>query len=669
MPVRAPTFVSAVVFCTLFAGLGSAFAAPAKKTSTATKASASRPAAASTDHRRGKAPLSPSPTLPPLARPQAEDLGARRGVAGGTPEAYLERATDPELKALRSAERVLFPELLSGFSPGWSWGRLDPSVQATGIPPAVEALPSAKVQVARDAEWLASLAMPDFPVRLDEKVVEYLRFYRDSEKGQAIIQVWARKVGRYTAAMVAELAKAGLPRDLVWLSLIESGHNPTIYSAAGAAGLWQFIPDSARMYGLTVDRWVDERLDPMRSTQGAGKYLSDLYQRFGSWELAMAAYNMGHGGLARSVVKYNTNDFWKLSTLEAALPWETALYVPKVFALAIVMNNRRAFGIGDVPLDPAVSFDTVYVRSGLSLEEVAKAAGIPVDSLRTMNPQYLSGRTPPSATQEAQAKWPVRVPRGTGRKATSALLDGQSRAKTTTYVVRMGDSLDTVAHRCRTSAEHLTALNSLAENESVRAGVVLLCPVSAAGQTLASDVEDIVAVPNREFHLPTRKRVFYRVTSGDALDTLALALGVTTAELALWNELDAAAKLVAGMTLQAFVAPDADLQRVRVVTGEHTQVMRVGSREFIEYFEETVGRKRIVVAAKAGETLAAIGKRFGLSAGMMERINHVSRSTPLTAGQEVVVYATKNKSVVSPVEPGPRPLASADAPMPQLLPR
>lgn len=669
MPVRAPILVSAVVFCSLFSGLGSVFAAPAKKPAAAVKVSPARPGAAGVDHRKGKPPLSPSPTLPPLAKPQAEDLGARRGVAGGTPEAYLERATDPELKALRSAERVLFPELLSGFSPGWSWGRLDPSVQATGIPPAVEALPSAKVQVARDAEWLASLAMPDFPVRLDEKVVEYLRFYRDSEKGQAILQVWARKVGRYTPAMVAELAKAGLPRDLVWLSLIESGHNPTIYSAAGAAGLWQFIPDSARMYGLTVDRWVDERLDPMRSTQAAGKYLSDLYQRFGSWELAMAAYNMGHGGLARSVVKYNTNDFWKLSTLEAALPWETALYVPKVFAIAIVMNNRRAFGIGDVPLDPAVSFDTVYVRSGLPLEDVAKAAGIPVDSLRTMNPQYLSGRTPPSASQDSEAKWSVRVPRGTGRKTTSALLDGQLRAKTTTYVVRMGDSVDTVAHRCRTSSEHLSSLNSLSENESLKAGVVLLCPTLPSGQSLAADIEDIVAVPNRDFNLPTRKRVFYRVTAGDGLDTLAMALGVTSKELALWNELDADAKLVAGMTLQAFVAPDANLERVRVVTSEHTQVMRVGSREFIEYFEETAGRKRILVAAKAGETLSAIGKRFGLSPGMMERINHLSRSAPLADGQEVIVYATKNKNVASSVEAGPRPLASADAPMPELLPR
>lgn len=659
---RVHVLVSALALA-LVCGAHPALGAPQKRPT----ARAAAPAAGA-DHRRGRPPPAPSPTLPANARTQAEDLGARRGVAGGTPEAYLERATDPELRALRSAEKVLFPELLNGFSPGWSWGRVDPSVQAGGIPPAVEALPSAKVQAARDAEWLASLAMPDFPVRLDEKVVEYLRFYRDSEKGQAILQVWARKVGRYTAPMVAELAKAGLPRDLVWLSLIESGHNPTIYSAAGAAGLWQFIPDSGRMYGLTVDRWVDERLDPMRSTQAAGKYLSDLYQRFGSWELAMAAYNMGHGGLARSVVKYNTNDFWKLSTLEAALPWETALYVPKVFALAIVMNNRRAFGIGDVPLDPAVSFDTVYVRPGLALDEVAKAAGIPLDSLRTMNPQYLTGRTPPSATLDVDVKWPVRVPRGTGRKTTNALLDGATRSKTTPYVVRTGDSVDTVSNRCRTSVDQLATLNALADGESLKPGAVLLCPALAAGQSFAPDAEDVVAVPKRVFPVQGRKRVFYRVTSGDSLDSLATALGVSSPELALWNELDADANLVAGMTLQAFVAMDADLQRVRVITSEQTQVMQVGSREFIEYFEETAGRKRIVVNAKEGDTLTSIGKRFGLSPGMMERINHLSRSAPLTAGQEVIVYATKNKGVASSETSPPRPLSAANAPMPSLLP-
>ena len=622
------------------------------------------------DHRRGRAPKSPSPTLPVNANRASEDLGARRGVAGATPEAYLDRATDPELKALRAAEKVLFPELLDGFTAGWSWGRLDPTVQDGGLPPAVEALPSAKLDAARDAEWLASLALPDFPVRLDRRVVEYLHFYRDTEKGRAILQVWARKVGRYTAPMVAELAKAGLPRDLVWLSLIESGHNPTIYSAAGAAGIWQFIPDSARMYGLTVDKWVDERLDPLRATQAAGKYLSDLYQRFGSWELAMAAYNMGHGGLMRSVVKYNTNDFWKLSTLEAALPWETVLYVPKVFALAIVMNNRRAFGIGDIPLDPAVSFEMVYVKPGVSLEDVARASGLPVDSLRTMNPQYISGRTPPAAPSDpAGVKWAVRVPTGTGRKTTAALAQAPVRDKLAAFVVRQGDTVDTVAHRCRTTVERLSAINELREGEQLTPGTVLMYPALAAGQGLAEDREERIAVPAKDFAYPGRKRVFYRVANDDSLEGVAHALGVSAQELAVWNELNADAKLLPGMIVQAFVPQPSALSRIRVVSEQQAELMRVGSVEFLEHHEELQGRKRLLVRANKGDTLAAIGKRYGLSAGMMERINHMSRATLLDEGQEVIVYATKNKSAGDEAAGQGRPLARINAPRPELLPR
>jgi membrane-bound lytic murein transglycosylase D len=636
---------------------------------TTPKATARPKAAAPTDHRRGPAPKSPSSTLPQNATRASEDLGARRGVAGSTPEAYLDRATDPELKALRAAEKVLFPELLSGFTAGWSWGRLDPTVQDGGLPPAVEALPSAKLDVARDAEWLASLALPDFPVRLDSRVVEYLHFYRDTEKGQAILQVWARKVGRYTAPMVAELAKAGLPRDLVWLSLVESGHNPTIYSPAGAAGIWQFIPDSARMYGLTVDKWVDERLDPLRATQAAAKYLSDLYQRFGNWELAMAAYNMGHGGLMRSIVKYNTNDFWKLSTLEAALPWETLLYVPKVFALAIVMNNRRAFGIGDIPLDPAVSFDTVYVRPGVPLEDVARAAGVAPDSIRTLNPHYLSGRTPPpSGPNEAETRWAVKVPFGIGKKTTTALAEAPLRAKLATFVVRQGDTIDSVAHRCRTTSERLASLNGLREGESLAAGTVLVYPALAAGQSLADDQEEVAAVPAKDFNYPGRKRVFYRVLSDDTLDSVASALGVTPRELAVWNELNANAKLLSGMMLQAFVPQGVSLGRVRVVAEDQVRVMRVGSIAFLEHHEGLQGRKRLTVRASKGETLAAIGKRYGLSPGMMERINHISRSAPLSEGQQVVVYATKNKTAGEEPETAGRPLARVSAPAPDLLP-
>src|SRR5690606_25703856 len=232
-------------------------------------------------------------------------------------------------------------------------------------------------------------------------------FYRDSEQGQAIVHVWAKKAGRYAPALREEFGRAGLPKDLIWLSLIESGHNPTIRSSAGAVGLWQFIASSARMYGLTVDRWVDERLDPARSTQAAIRFLSDLYQRFGSWELAMAAYNMGYAGMSRAIQKFNTNDFWQLSRYEAGIPWETTLYVPKILAIAIVMNNKRAFGIDHVVPDPQERFDTLLVKPGQSLQDVAAAARVSSAELERLNPQLLAGRTPPAAEKgAARASWP-----------------------------------------------------------------------------------------------------------------------------------------------------------------------------------------------------------------------------------------------------------------------
>jgi len=272
-------------------------------------------------HRRGRAPKEPRATLPEDVPPSAPSLAARQAIALGPVTPSAGQVADPELSALHQAELVLFPRPVEGLTPGWSWElpapveAAGPEVRADGFPPVA---PGGRPEPTAgatpiDAEWLRSLALPSLPVRFDPRVVRYLEFYRDHPQGRAIARAWAKKAGRYAPAVRAGLARAGLPTDLVWLSLIESGHNPTIRSPAGAAGLWQFIPESARLYGLTVDRWVDERLDPQRSTEAAALYLSDLYQRFGSWDLAMAAYNMGHGGLSRAIAKYNTNDFWELS--------------------------------------------------------------------------------------------------------------------------------------------------------------------------------------------------------------------------------------------------------------------------------------------------------------------------------------------------------------------
>ena len=239
-----------------------------------------------------------------------------------------------------------------------------------------------------------------------------LRFYRDSKRGRAIARVWAKKAGHFTPMLKQQLAQAGLPTDLVWLSMIESGHDASISSRAGAAGLWQFMPATARRYGLVVDRLVDERLDPLKSTQAAIAYLRDLYQHFGSWELAMAGYNMGHGGLMRSVQRYNTNDFWQLCRYEAAVPWETALYVPKIFALALVMNNKPVFGLSNQGTASPRARERVVVTGGTSLRQIARGVGVSRVALSLDNPQFLKARLP--KRKESPGYEVILPPGGTG---------------------------------------------------------------------------------------------------------------------------------------------------------------------------------------------------------------------------------------------------------------
>ena len=613
-------------------------------------AKATTPAPAGS-HQKGRPPPKPAPTLPPGAKRSTPDDDARQHITGGAPtDDQLRRGSaDQELSRLREAERVLFPRPLSGvelgfdFAPAASSG---PEVDASGLPSGITSSGGAPAAAtsASEATWLRSLAQPDLPVRYDERVVRYLRFYRDAPSGRAIARTWAKKAGRFAPAIRAELARAGLPLDLVWLSLLESGHNPTIASPVGAAGLWQFMPDAARSYGLTVDRWVDERLDPERSTQAAIRYLSDLYRRFGSWDLAMAAYNMGYGGLSRSVRKFNTNSFWELARYEAGIPWETTLYVPKILATAVLMNNRRAFGLDGISEDPAERFDVVVVGPSVPLSEVARAVGSTPASIESINPQYLAGRTPPAAPGAPRASYRLRVPEGTGSKWTPAQAPADDGLEP--YVLKVGETVERIARARGTSERELREKNRVAVSEQLAPGTVLLVPRLARVQEAEPTTDpELVVVPSRNVDYPERKRVFYRVVSGDTAAGVAIAFRVTAQDLADWNTLDAQARLEPGMTLQVFVPKNADLSKVLHVPEAHAKIMVAGSREFYDYFEGQNGKKRLVIAAREGDTLTSIGKRYGMTVGQMERVNRRGRSDQLASGERIVVYTERAKVV------------------------
>jgi membrane-bound lytic murein transglycosylase D len=625
---------------------------------------AAKPKPAAAKPGAGKAPAKPIAKAPAAAaakggnkkggggkkaprKPGAEagqpDEATRRIIAGTSGHGIHE---SPELKAMRELDLALFPSNAAGAGAPWLAegsplvDRGEPRLLASGLPPQAP-IAAQSAEPAPDLAWLRQLAMPDIPVRWDGRVVRYLEYYKNNPRGRSMVQSWLRRSGRYGGSIRRILREQNLPEDIVWLALVESGFDASISSPVGAAGLWQFMPEGARIYGLTVDRWIDERLDPERSTLAAARYLADLRQRFGGWELAFAAYNMGYGGLLASIRKYNTNDFWELSRLESGMPLETALYVPKIVAMAIVARNKAIFGCDDLELDPAINFDKVAVGSGVSLRALALASGTSVEKLEELNPQMLASRAPPlSAGDKSDLTWSVRVPAGAAPKAAkslSAFVDGDG--KLDRYTVRWGESLEDIAQRRGVARYALQSLNGVRRDESLRPGTVIFVPASAASDVYdAPSGKPTVVVPAQAFTYLDRERVFYRVIPGDTLRAVASVFSVSPDEISRWNAIDPSAALHDGMTLQIFTPKDKIPTDALVLAEKDAMILASGTPEFVAHFESLRGRSRVEVVAKQGDTWRTVAGRYGLSMGQMERINHRSRTSPLCEGDRCVVY-------------------------------
>ncbi|MBC8134077.1 MAG: LysM peptidoglycan-binding domain-containing protein [Deltaproteobacteria bacterium] len=466
------------------------------------------------------------------------------------------------------------------------------------------------------------------------------------------------------------LAREGFPQDLLYVAMVERGFESAARSPVGAGGVWQFMPGAARAYGLEVGYWVDARRDPEKAVEAAARYLKDLYVRFGSWHLVFAAYNAGYGAVLKSITRYNTNDFWELCHHEAGLPWESSLYVPKILAAAIVGHNLQAFGFGDIVPDPPFVFDRVEVPPGTGLATVARATSTRTEVIAALNPQIVRDRTPPD-----RGKYEVRVPPGT----VSLFAEAFERVRGTgdrleTVTLRFGETLDDVAKARRITVRELRRMNGVKDSSELRAGLTIVVPKkttkatatnSAAGadaadvtptspaadgadDATAGTVEDdqiLVAVPDRVFNYEGRERVFYRTRDGDTLDEIAQAVGVRPEDLVEWNNLDATAKLHPKMVLQVFVRKDFDPTQIVLLDVARVRVVTLGSQEFLELEAARRGKKRLVIEAKAGETLARMGRRYGLSTGDLARINRFSYNTELQPGQKVVVYSPVGATV------------------------
>ncbi|MGE0401586.1 MAG: LysM peptidoglycan-binding domain-containing protein [Kofleriaceae bacterium] len=582
---------------------------------------------------------------PPIANPApalSQELDGRRAVRGCAVGETCARPGDE----LREIDIELFPR--PDASP-WLDERA-PRASALEATARVVRKPS---ELRPDQPWLDNLELPDLPVRWTQKLVDYLVFYKNDPRGRNIIAGWLREQGRYKDLITSYLRKNRLPEDLLYVAMIESSYDPNTLSRAGALGLWQFMPDAGRIYGLRHDRWVDERKDPLRSTIAQMDYFRDLYQRFGDWDIALASFNVGYGAMLRSIARYNTNDFYRLCEYENAVPWETCLYPPKVLATAIVGHNRALFGVDNIKVEPPEVYDEVSVPTSLPLSVIARAANASEADIKRLNPHLRKGRTPPGETG-----YVVRVPMGTRAETARRIVELQTDWDNyDAHVVAHGERFEDIATTYGVSTSALRKLNGVEHESEITGGTVLVVPrisaearaknqAKAKAKLISSGVDTkegellIVPVPDKDAQVAGKRRVFYRVVTGDTLSGIAKALDVTREKLAAWNELDQEAKLHPRMVLVAWVSPDFDADAERVSLLDETQLIVVtrGSTEHMDLAEERTGRVRLEYVAKGKEKLADIAKKYGMGSHDLARINRISYSTVLEKGDKVIVY-------------------------------
>jgi membrane-bound lytic murein transglycosylase D len=408
---------------------------------------------------------------------------------------------DHLLSAVNSLEMAALKQG-NGFSPTIEEAPLDAANQVTF--PANPAL-TAKVE----AELKTTQS--DFPLVINQYVAGFISYFSNSQTGHAHLLRSLERAGKYKDMISKDLREQGVPQDLIYLAVAESGFQPQALNAhSGAGGMWQFMPTGA--YGLTRNGWFDERFDPEKSSKAYAQYMKSLYNQFGDWYLAMAAYDWGPGNVQRAVMKTGYADFWELYRRNV-LPGETKNYVPGIIAAIIMAKNPTQYGLDKMVPEPAVVSDTVTVDYAVDLRLVADVTNATLPEIVGLNPSLLRMTTP------RDMPFDLHIPVGTSELFASRMkqIPEDKRDTWRFHVVHDGETLDAIATSFHVHASEISEENDLAANDGVDAGDELVIPIAAARA---------VAHPQT-----------YKVRRGDTLVTVADRFGVTVEQLRRWNHL------------------------------------------------------------------------------------------------------------------------------------
>jgi membrane-bound lytic murein transglycosylase D len=360
----------------------------------------------------------------------------------------------------------------------------------------------------------------DLPIEINDRVLGFLEYYQNG-RGRNAIMVGLERMGLYRSMIERVLGEEGVPLDLIYLCQAESAFLPRALSRSQAKGMWQFMSSRGKEYGLHQSWWIDERSDPEKSTRAAARHLKDLYEEFGDWYLAMAAYNAGPLRISRALERTGAKSFWEIAERKY-LPKETINYIPNILALSIIGKNPEKYGFDVSPGTP-LETERVSVDKPTDLRVIAEALDVRVDQLRELNAHLLRWTTPPD-----DPDFELILPKGYADKFNEqiAVLPQSERVLWQNHTVKRGDTLASVAKKYGVSVTQLAAANDMSPKKALQAGQVLMIPLSSAAPDRAPGIQ------SRSVRTET-----YTVRKGDTLGKIAAHFKVSVNNLRSWNHL------------------------------------------------------------------------------------------------------------------------------------
>ncbi len=490
------------------------------------------------------------------------------------------------------------------------------------------------------------------PLVINNMVERNISFFQG--RGREYMERWLRVSGKYFPLMQKILKEEGVPEEIAYLTMVESGLNPMARSWARAVGLWQFVKGTGRLYGLKWNYWFDERRDFEKATRAAARHLHDLHDQFGDWQLALAAYNSGAGHVYRGMRRSGESDFWGI---RRRLPRETRNYVPEFIAVVVIALNPEQYGFGGIAPDPPLSYDVVKINDCVGLDVLASCASTDVETMRELNPELIQWCTPPG-----MRGYSLRVPAGSAasfKQKYAAVPDDQKR-DWIVHKVRKGETLGGVAQRYGIPVEIVKETNRLASNR-LSVGKTLVIPVPKGSERYAALVASsantdpsssrrrsrrYTAVRRRTGRaaeavrsVPDSKdmaQLSYLVKKGDTIGHIAEWYGCRATDVRNWNDLPYGRPLRAGAKLEIWVKKTdlARYEKIDQMSFAEKQAMVPVAQTAQKSIPDAGSPDRYVV--KKGDTLDKIARDHEVSIAQLKQWNRL-RKNRITVGQSLII--------------------------------